>query len=191
MQMAGRRSVAGVALVLVAVLGGSGAASAQSPAPVGSPTASVDPAAQAGIDALLAIFPDTYGDETLVVSTETGAELLGSLPPDALDAIGAALDAQGRTATDLSAAIAYTAAGGLIAAFRVAGADGSAFVEPFLGALIPPGAEVVRGTATLGDRAVTTVASYTGTLYVLASGDVVWLIGLDEAGATELIATLP
>ncbi|MFN8622841.1 MAG: hypothetical protein U0869_19055 [Chloroflexota bacterium] len=195
--MAGRRLVAGAVPVVLAVLalgGAGGTVSAQSPAasaPAASPASSVDPAAQAGIDALLAIFPDTYDDVALDVRTETGAELLGTLSPDALAAIDAALGTAGKTHTDVSAALAYTSSGGLIAAFRVAGADGTAFVEPFLGALIPPAAEVVRGSTTIGDRAVTTVTAYAGTLYVFASGDVVWLIGMDEQGATDLIGTLP
>jgi hypothetical protein len=196
------RSIAllGASAILIAACGGSSAspspttAATQAPAPTQGP-ASTDagfsfalPSFQGDAD-LEAMLPKEIGGETLTVISMTGDEFLGdgTISPEISDA----LDALGKTTSDLSVAFGGTSTIQVVA-FRVKGADAGALFNAFKAAQTD---EYTTENVTLGGKNVVKVTPSTGDVsYIYTKGDTMFVLGgtdVTDAILNEAFSKLP
>jgi hypothetical protein len=141
-------------------------------------------------DELVALFPAELGGERLDVTGQTGAEFLLQIPRDQHPRVEEALATQGRTLDDLAAASAALDGGGNLSALRVRGAAASDMVDPLLRAIFP--VEFTLTPNTVSGRSVQTMSLGTANpVHFYPSGDIVWVLAMEETLATEALGMLP
>jgi len=121
------------------------------PAPQAAPMPSMD-----ADPALEALFPDTIGGAPLDVQSFAGQDAI--LDPEARTAVGEALAGIGKSLDDLTGAFSFSDAG-VVAAYKVVGADASALLPLVVGSMA--GADVELTPAQVGGKDVTLVAADT------------------------------
>jgi hypothetical protein len=140
------------------------------------------------------LLPDTIAGVTVQKFSMTGDSFMGTggTGTDELDAI---LDQAGKTPADLSVAFAGTNAVTLIA-YRIKGVPADTFFQAFLTAA-QQGGETTLTDASFGGKSVKKLVSTdtdTGTVYVYASGDVLFTVlgaALTDAILQEAFSALP
>jgi hypothetical protein len=140
------------------------------------------------------LLPDTIAGVAVQKFSMTGDSFMGTggTGTEELDAI---LEQAGKTPADLSVAFAGTDAVTLIA-YRIKGVPADTFFQAFLTAA-QQGGETTLTDASLGGKSVKKVVSTDtdiGTVYVYASGDVLFIVGgegLTDAILQEAFSALP
>jgi hypothetical protein len=140
------------------------------------------------------LLPDTIAGVPVQKFSMTGDSFMGTggTGTEELDAI---LDEAGKTPADLSVAFAGTDAVTLIA-YRIKGVPADTFFQAFLLAA-QEGGETTLTDASFGGKSVKKVVSTDtdiGTVYVYASGDVLFIVGgegLTDAILQEAFSQLP
>jgi hypothetical protein len=182
----------GASALLIAACGGSSATQAPTQAPVTAAPATEAPASTGepgfsfalpsftGDADLEAMLPDSIGGETLTVISMTGDEFLGdgTISPEISDA----LDALGKTTSDLSVAFGGTSTMQVVA-FRVKGAPAAALFEAFKAAQSD---SYTSETVSLGGKQVTKITpADTDVAYIYTKDDTMFVIG--GADATDAL----
>jgi hypothetical protein len=166
------------------------------PEPTETPPAESDggglPSLEPGAGDLADLLPTEVGGFTLTYQSAQGEEVLGS--SDLTPEERAFFESVGASPSDLSSAfgIAFDQSGqGItIVAFRVAGADTDQMRDAFLSSMQDPG-EVGEETTVAG-KTVTTLGSGTGSGYLYAHDDVIFIVGGDPPSLVEeALAALP
>jgi hypothetical protein len=168
-------------------------ASVSFPVPSLAPVASSAPAPSfGGAPDLAALFPATIDGQPLPVQTIVGQQIAGLVTdPTRLKLITDALTALSKTIDDLTIGIG----GSAIIALRVQGVDGASTEQAFLPFLEAGITTPVQAAATVGGKSVMTIADGSAspsaaTIYVYASGDVLWAVKAVDPELTEVFTKL-
>ena len=139
--------------------------------------------------ALEALFPATVGGQALTIQSMPGSGL--SSDAGSQQEIEALLATQGKTVDDVSLAFASPADYSvIISAYRIAGADAAALLQP----LLDSEAQSQTMTQTPGEVAGKSVVigkGDAGTQYFYAKDDVIWIVVAEEPALTEVFTALP
>jgi hypothetical protein len=137
------------------------------------------------------LLPDTVGGATVTKISMTGDTLMGT--GQGQEELQAVLTKFNKQPSDLSVAIGGAGAIGLFA-YRIKGVDANEFFESFLAAARVEDPAVSVTEMNLGGKAVRKVVTVDETLYLYASGDVLFGVGGDtatEAQLAEALSLLP
>lgn len=138
------------------------------------------------------LFPAELGGQPLkVVLQMSGEEWVESMPDEVRSQVLEMLAAQGATPADLGIASASLEDGGL-SAIRVLGGSAAEFAVPLL-AIAADDPEMTSREATIDGKEVLVVSapSQSQDLTVYPSGEIAWLLMMDEALVTEALGRLP
>jgi hypothetical protein len=133
---------------------------------------------------LEALFPPTIGGETLVVQSMAGTDFISD--PEDVAEVNAALASHGKTLDDVSFGIAILPTG-TVTAIKVAGADAAAFAEAVLAGT--QGGQVEMVPAQVAGKDVMHLPAVSA--YAYPSGDVLWVVQLEEPALSEVLTALP
>ena len=138
--------------------------------------------------ALEALFPETVGDQALTIQSMPGSGLSSDV--ELQQEIEALLATQGKTLDDVSGDASPADYSVVISAFRIAGADAAALLQP----LLDTEAQSQAMTQTPGEVAGKSVVigkGDAGTQYFYAKDDVIVPVVAEEPALTEVLAALP
>ena len=139
--------------------------------------------------ALEALFPETIGDQALTIQSMPGSGLSSDV--ESQQEIEALLATQGKTLDDVSLAYASPADYSVvISAFRIAGADAAALLQPLLDTEAQSQA-MTQTPGEVGGKSVVIGKGDAGTQYFYAKDDVIWIVMAEEPALTEVLAALP
>lgn len=144
--------------------------------------------------ALPGMFPAQLGGEPVDVSLAmSGPEWLGDMSDEQRAQVEALLAAQGATAADLGIASGGTDGGAQMSAIRIIGASAAEFAAPLLGIAAGGDEELTITPTSVAGREVlvASVPSEESTIVVYPSGEVAWLLMLEDAILAEALGALP
>jgi hypothetical protein len=166
---------------------GPGGTASQPSSPTGGVIPSFDlgsfamPSLNADLD-LEALLPDDLGGEPVQKFSMKGDSFLGSGGTGTAE-LDAVLNQAGKTPADLSVAFAGTPSSDIsLIAYRIKGVPAETFFQAFLAAA-QQNAQVTSSDTSLGGKSVKKLVSTDtdiGTVYVYASGDVLFVIGGED-----------
>jgi hypothetical protein len=137
---------------------------------------------------LEALFPTSVGGQELEITSMPPDDISGA---EGAEEIEAALAAQGRSLADVTAGSAFAPDfSSYIFAIRVKGGDAIALLEP-LAAQQAELMDAEMSTSEVAGKPVTVLAGASGTQYVYANGEVLWLVFATEPALSEIMAALP
>lgn len=140
------------------------------------------------------LFPAELGGQPLEVSFAlSGPEWLADASDEQRAQVEALLATQGRTLADLGIASGNTEAGAGISAIRVIGGSAEAFATPLLRIIAAGDEELTLTPTTIAGKEVivASIPSEDSTITVYPSGEIAWLMMMEDAVLAEALGALP
>jgi hypothetical protein len=149
---------------------------------------------QADIDRIKALIPADIDGKAVTVQTISGDLLLGFMDPEdpRVQALDAALSAQGRTSADLTMVGGSTAddSGVGIAIILIKGGDATTLLQPVLSAVLGDQASAPTSQVQIGGRTLTRIEGEP-VLHAYATGDLIIVVSGSDAFLEGYVASLP